>query len=201
MATNRIPPPPDQPGPRKVEAQAAADAQILKEQQTRRQHRALRMVSAAQVVIALAVVLAICYVAKLVLVTLLVSVLLAFMLEPVVNLLERMRLPRSMGSFVAVLLLLAVVYAGMYFFHNRALDFAHQLPRYSQQIRSKIAPMLQKASQFQQTTEKVLPQPNDQGKKAMPVMIQNSKTDGLTQNIAVFTEVALTLAFIPFLVY
>ena len=201
MATDRINPAPDQPGPQAVKAQAAADAQVLKEQQIQRRNRALRIVSAAQVVIALAVVLAICYVAKLLLVTLLISVLLAFMLEPVVNLLERVRLPRSVGSIVAVILLLAVVYAGMYFFYNRALDFAHQLPRYSQQIRSKIAPMLQKASQFQQTTEKVLPQQNDQGKKAMPVMIQNSKTDGLTQNIAVFTEVALTLAFIPFLVY
>src|SRR5437660_1980363 len=108
MATNRIPSPPDQPGPRKVKAQA--DAQVLKEQQTQRQNRALRMVSAAQVVIALAVVLAICYVAKLVLVTLMVSGLLAFMVETVVDLLERIRLPRSVGSIVAVLLLLAIVY-------------------------------------------------------------------------------------------
>ena len=55
------------------------------------------------------VILAICYIAKLVLVTLLVSILLAFMLEPVVNLLEKLRLPRAAGAFLAVLFMVALI--------------------------------------------------------------------------------------------
>ena len=65
----------------------------------RKLNTALHAGAVAQVILAAAVILAICYIAKLVLVTLLFSILLAFMLEPVVNLLEKVRLPRAPALF------------------------------------------------------------------------------------------------------
>ena len=87
-------------------------------------------------------VLTICYLAKLVLITLLVSILVAFMLEPVVSFLQRFRLPRPAGALVAVLLLGAGCWGASYFFYNRAISFTHELPRYSQKIRGMISPLL-----------------------------------------------------------
>ena len=66
--------------------------------------------SAAQVVIAVVIVLAVCYVAKLVMITIASALLLAFVLEPVVWRLQRWRVPRAVGSFIALTLLLGSVY-------------------------------------------------------------------------------------------
>src|ERR1051325_4966164 len=60
-------------------------------------------------VIGVAVILGICYYAESVLVVLLVSILLAFVLAPVVDLLTRIHLPRALSSGIAVLLLLGLV--------------------------------------------------------------------------------------------
>jgi predicted PurR-regulated permease PerM len=145
--------------------------------------------------------LAICYVGKLVLITLMVSVLLAFLLEPLVSLLERIRIPRPAGAFVAVLLLLAAIYGGSYFLYGRAVSFARELPKYSDKIRGLLAHVRQQTSELEKTTQQVLP-PEKGGKKPMPVTVENSGAPGLvTQNIGAVTEVVLTVFFIPFLVY
>src|SRR5215470_7681071 len=89
-----------------VADRSIAEAETHTERQFRR--RTDRIQTAAQVIVAIAVVLAVCYIAKLVLVVLLFSVLLAFMLAPIVDALQRFRLPRSVGSAVALLLLFAV---------------------------------------------------------------------------------------------
>src|SRR5262245_48275960 len=62
--------------------------------------------SIAQIVVAVAAVLALCYVAKLPLITLMIAILLTFVLDPLVSLLERWHVPRFAGSFIAVALLL-----------------------------------------------------------------------------------------------
>src|SRR5437899_12103228 len=59
--------------------------------------------SAATTIVATAVVLTICYIAKPVLITLLVSILFAFLLEPIVNMFLRIRLPRPSGAVIAML--------------------------------------------------------------------------------------------------
>ena len=69
-----------------------------------------RIQTSAQVIVATAVVLAVCYVAKLVLLVLLFSVLLACMLAPGVDGLQRIRVPRSVGAALALLLVFALLY-------------------------------------------------------------------------------------------
>src|SRR3954464_2033801 len=60
--------------------------------------------SAATTIVATAVILTICYFAKPVLITLLVAILFAFLLEPIVNLFLRIRMPRPIGALIAMLL-------------------------------------------------------------------------------------------------
>jgi predicted PurR-regulated permease PerM len=201
MATNRVLP----PTPEQLKPEEASDSRLAEKESDKKAERklnaALRAGAIAQTVLAVAVVLAICYVGKLVLITLMVSVLLAFMLEPLVSLLERIRIPRPAGAFVAVLVLLAATYGGSYFLYGRAVSFARELPKYSDKIRGMFAHVRQQTSELEKTTQQVLP-PEKGGKKAMPVTVENSGAPGLfTQNIGAVTEVVLTLFFIPFLVY
>jgi predicted PurR-regulated permease PerM len=201
MATNRVLP----PSPEQLSPEEAPDSRLAEKESDKKDERklsaAVRTGAVAQTILAAAVVLAICYVGKLVLITLMVSVLLAFILEPVVSLLERIRLPRSAGAFVAVLLLLAAIYSGSYLLYGRAVSFAHELPKYSDKIRGMFAHVRQQTSELEKTTQQVLP-PEKGGKKAMPVTVENSGAPGLvTQNIGAVTEVVLTVFFIPFLVY
>lgn len=192
MATRRILPP-DEPG---EQLQAEGGPQLVN------QKVPIHKSTAAQITIAAAVLLVICYMAKLVLVTLMVSILLAFVLEPLVGLLERIRLPRSLGAFVAVLVLLGAIYGASYFFYNRAVSFAEELPKYSQEIRGMLSHVTQQTNRLQQVTEKVLPQNSISRQKPVPVTIEgNSKEGIIRRNLGTLTEILLTAAFIPFLVY
>src|SRR5437899_1626114 len=94
--------------------------------------------SAATTIVATAVVLTICYFAKPVLITLLVSILFAFLLEPIVNLFLRIRVPRQIGAVLALLLVAALLYGMTYAFYSKAVEFGQQLPQYTQKIRGHV---------------------------------------------------------------
>jgi predicted PurR-regulated permease PerM len=192
MATHRILPPDE----REAQLQAESGPQLVSPRAP------IHKSTAAQITVAAAVLLVICYLAKLVLVTLMVSILLAFVLEPLVGLLERIRLPRSVGAFVAVLVLLGAIYGASYFFYNRAVSFAEELPKYSQKIRGMVSRVTQQTNRLQQVTEKVLPQNSNNRQKPVPVTIEGNNKEGIIRrNLGTLTEIALTAAFIPFLVY
>src|SRR6201987_3637788 len=89
-------------------------------------------------IIAVGVVLTLCYVAELVLVVMLVSILIAFILAPVVDFLMQGRLPRGLASLVAVLLLLGLLYGISLISYNQASNFLRVLPKYSDSIRSAV---------------------------------------------------------------
>jgi predicted PurR-regulated permease PerM len=202
MATNRIiPPAPEQLQPQEV-PDAQKDAKQLRRQEERELGRSLRAGAVAQVMVALVLALMICYFGKLVLVTLLVSILITFMLEPVVALLERIRVPRALGALLAILLLMAALYGVSYFFYSRAVSFVHDLPKYSHKIQGVLSHITKQTSELEKTTQQVLPKGQDQGQKPLPVRVENGAGSGLiTENIGAVTETVLTLFFIPFLVY
>jgi predicted PurR-regulated permease PerM len=200
MASNRIIP----PAPEQLMPEEAPDSQLAETELEQRNQReintALHGGAVAQVVVGAAVILAICYIAKLILVTLLVSVLLAFMLEPLVNLLEKIRLPRAAGAFLAVLFMVALMWAGSYFLYGKAMSFVHELPKYSDRIRSQLAHFRQQTTELEKTTQQVFPEDKN-AKKPMPVKVENQSTQGTTDKLGAVTEVVLTLCFIPFLTY
>ena len=79
-------------------------------------------------VIAVGVILALVYLGQLVLVTLLGSILLAFILAPVVELLIQFKIHRSLAAFIAVVLLLAAIYGLTYVSYSHAESFLANLP-------------------------------------------------------------------------
>ncbi len=158
--------------------------------------------SVAQIVVAVIAVIGLIYLLKLVLVTTMVSVLLAFVLEPVVSGLARIRIPRAAAALLAVLLLIAVAGGLTSFFYGRAVDFATQLPRYSGKIRSALADLQSQTSQIEESTRSVMASPRS-GKA--PIAVEVQEAPGLSRVISAGSgtlgQVFLSITFIPFLVY
>ena len=81
-------------------------------------------------ILAAAVILLFFYYAAGVVITVLLSVLLAYFLDPAVELLERLRFPRTIGALIMVLVLIAVLGAVGYGLWVRGSDFAANWPTY-----------------------------------------------------------------------
>src|ERR1700730_10307283 len=172
----------------------AEDAEILQ--------ASIKAGSVAQIVVAVIAVIGLVYLLKLVLVTTLSSVLLAFVLEPLVSRLARIGIPRAMGALLAVALMVGLAGGLTYFFYSRAVDFATQLPKYSGKIRSSLADLRAQTSKIEESTRSVIASPNA-GKPPMAVEIR--ETQGLSNLISAGSgtlgEVLLAISFMPFLVY
>ena len=158
--------------------------------------------SVAQIVVAVIAVVGLIYLLKLVLVTTLSSVLLAFVLEPLVSRLARIRIPRAVGALLAVALMVGLAGGLTYFFYSRAVDFATQLPKYSGKIRSSLADLRAHTSKIEESTRSVIASPNG-GKPPMAVEIREAP--GLSNLISAGSgslgEFLLAISFMPFLVY
>src|ERR1700681_4986891 len=81
-------------------------------------------------VIAAAIILLFCYYAQGVVITLLLSILLAYFLDPAVEFLERLHLPRTVGAMTMVLILIAVLVAGGYGFGEGPAGFPGKRAEY-----------------------------------------------------------------------
>jgi hypothetical protein len=81
-------------------------------------------------ILAAAIILLFFYYAAGVVITVLLSILLAYFLDPAVELLERMHVARTVGAMVMVLLLIAVLVAVGYGLGTRTEDFAANWPKY-----------------------------------------------------------------------
>jgi predicted PurR-regulated permease PerM len=148
-----------------------------------------------QLVIAVGVVLTLCYVAQFVLVVMLVSILLAFILAPVVEFLMRLRAPRALASLVAVLLLLALVYGICYFSYNQAANFVQVVPKYSERIRATV-------TTFRERAESLNPfRPPLDDKNTLKVLPSSPLAEALTRGFGSVSEAVFALTLIPFLVY
>jgi predicted PurR-regulated permease PerM len=164
-------------------------------------HSSIQAGTIAQIVIAVAAAIGLLYLLKLVFVTVLSSVLLAFVLDPLVTIASRIHVPRWLGAILTVVLTLALTLGCIFFFYNRALDFGQQLPQFSSRIEGAIGKIIAEAEQLERSTRIVIPQPPDK-RRPMPVEIQEAP--GLSSMISTgsrFGDLILAVSFVPFLVY
>jgi predicted PurR-regulated permease PerM len=145
-------------------------------------------------IIGIGVLLALCYYGELVLAVVLVSVLLAFILAPVVDFLAYLRLPRALGSAIALLLLFAVLAGVVYYSSNQAYTFLQDLPRYTSKIREEVMSFRKRA----ETLEVLTPQ-HERG--VVSVRPATDWTDILTRGVGSVSQAILAASFVPFLAY
>ena len=103
-------------------------------------------------VVAFGVIIAILYFGRVLFITAIVAVILAFILEPFVELMTRIRLPRPLASFLVctfALMFLYVVGMGAY---AQFWTLAADLPQYGQRLGDLVANVQQKASDLEERT-------------------------------------------------
>ena len=162
--------------------------------------RLMRLQTSALLILAAAAVLTLIYFGKLILVVVLLSILMSFVLAPVVDFLTNFQIPRGLGSLIAVLLLVTLIMSATYISYSRAVAFMYELPTYKARIQEMMANVRAQAEQIEKTTETVLPS-SEEDKKAVTVKQESSWTDLVSRNASSVSEIMLTLTFIPFLVF
>jgi predicted PurR-regulated permease PerM len=201
-ANRSLKPFPVKPPPNGPQNSAAEVAEVIGEEQEIL-HANLRLAAVGQVVVAIVAVIGLFYLAKVVLITTFSALLIAFVLEPIVDLLGKWRLPRPLGAMIAILLLLVVFGALTYFFYNRVVAFSNELPKYSAQIRSTVSKITSKTRKIEENTSKIL-QPQS-SKQDQPVVVQTTQPPSIFRLMAggmgVFGDLLLAVGFLPFLVY
>jgi predicted PurR-regulated permease PerM len=142
----------------------------------------------------LGTIFAMCYFAEEILVTILVSILLAFVLAPIVTFLAKLKVPQWVSALLAVFLLLAVVGGTAYLGLNHASDFLHELPQYSKRLHAKVA-------DFSHKTQSLASLGQFDEKGEIKVRETTNWTDLLTRGFGSVTEGLLTASFVPVLVF
>jgi predicted PurR-regulated permease PerM len=151
-------------------------------------------------VLAAAIILLFFYYAAGVVITLLLSVLLAYFLDPAVEFLERMGMPRTLGAMIMVLILIAVLVAVGYGLWTRAADFAENWPKYSGVLRQVAGAVDGKIRGIEGQVSQITP---DQGVSAPapvrtdPGIVRTLIFRGIGSLYALFLEIT----FMPFLVF
>ena len=164
------------------------------------ERRTLRIQAASLVILAVVAVLGILYIAKLILVVVLTAILTTFVLAPVVDALEELRIPRAMGAFLAVTALIVAIAAVSYLSYSRALDFISQVPEYKTRVRHVVDEIRQRAEQIEKSTETVLP-PEPEDKNTVTVRQRSGLGNFISENVSTFSGVFLAISFVPFLTF
>jgi predicted PurR-regulated permease PerM len=176
--------------------------------------------------IALGVVIAILYFGRVFFITSLAAVMLAFILEPFVTLLVRIRFPRSLASFVVCATALSMLYLLGMGAYSEFSGLAEDLPKYSQRIGDLVENVSQKVEGLEQRSYQLVvparkvpaPPPEPPRKKrrttdivvpAIPGAIPEVRIhadsspikDFVSARLGSFYQIMLMASFVPFLVY
>jgi predicted PurR-regulated permease PerM len=156
-----------------------------------RQHWSLTLLGVALIIM-------FAYYGEAVLAVLFFGILLSFMLSPVVQALEYLRLPRATAALISVVVLLILLYGITVTSYNQAIIFADNVPKYSQKIRSIVQPFRQGAEKLEKTGEVVgEPEPSN----VVAVRQVQSWSEVLTHGAGTWTDTVFAASFIPFLAY
>ena len=99
---------------------------------------AARILGRLWLVVVSVVVIAVLYLAKVLLVPLAFAVLFAFLLAPVVGMLERARLPRAIAAALVILTFSAMLCTASWLFFTQLVSVANDLPTYRDNIQNKL---------------------------------------------------------------
>ena len=151
-------------------------------------------------ILAAAIILLFFYYAAGVVITVLLSILLAYLLDPAVELLERVRVPRTVGAMIMVLVLIAVVFAGGYGLGARTEDFAANWPKYSALMKQAAGAVEGKIKGLEGQVSEITPGAGAQqqiGERPEAAILRTLLYRGIGSLYALFLEIT----FVPFLVF
>ena len=152
-------------------------------------------------IIAAAIVCTCIYYASSIIITLICSVGIAFVLDPGVKVLERLRLPRWLASLLMVLLTLSILYLAIYLVYDRIVAFLDDLPKFAARVKQIIAHIQVTTRNLQQSTSSMLPASSDANLPAVRLQQESPWGQFLLRGIGSLYALTVTVMFIPFLVF
>jgi predicted PurR-regulated permease PerM len=138
--------------------------------------------SRATTVLAFAAAIALLYFGRVFLITIVIAIIIAFLLDPVVTLLVKLRLPRPVSSFVVCSFALLTLYLMGLALYTEFVTLADELPAYSQRINDLVDNVATQVDQAEKRTyEAVVPkrfqdQPSTQSNPAAVPRSRRKKT-------------------------
>lgn len=150
-------------------------------------------------IIAMAVLFVCIYYASSVFITLICSILIASVLEPGVRLMERIRIPRWLGSLLMVLLLLTAAYLAVYLVYDRAQAFSEEVPKLVSKLKQISAHIQSTAQNFRQSTQTI--PGSETSLPAVRLQQESPWMQFLVRGIGSVYAFMVTVMFIPFLVF
>jgi predicted PurR-regulated permease PerM len=154
--------------------------------------------------LAVALVLVFLYFAASVLITLLLAILLAYFLDPIVEFLERMRMPRTVASMITVLFLIGMLGAVGYGLYSRTSDFAANWPKYSGTLKKAVNSVETKLNGIERQVSEgeTSSQPSQQkGPSKTVAGAENALRAAVVHIIGSLSGLVLEVTFVPFLVF
>lgn len=151
-------------------------------------------------ILAAAIILLFFYYAAGVVITLFLSVLIAYFLDPAVELLERFRIPRTIGALIMVLILIAVIAGAGYGLWTRVSDFAANWPKYRDILRQATDSVLGKLSGLEGGVND-LTNPAGAPKPVAPAADSGMVHTLFLRGIGSLYALVLEGTFVPFLVF
>jgi predicted PurR-regulated permease PerM len=154
----------------------------------------------SQRVIAAAIVFAVLYFASDVVVTLLLAVLIAYFLDPVVSVFERIYIPRALGALVVLLAVTAGVVGLGYLVVLRANQFLADWPRYSAELRQVTTVFDRQLTTLEKGVEAISPA---EGKTRPPARTVEPPPvrEWLLRGAGSLYSILVMATFVPFLVF
>jgi predicted PurR-regulated permease PerM len=154
----------------------------------------------SQRIIALGIVFAFLYFASSIVITLLLAVLLAYFLDPVVKVLERVYIPRALGALLVLLAVTAVMAGLGYMVVNRADQFMESWPRYSAILRHVTTAFDRQISTVEKQVEAITPAA-ERGRTPVQPNQPPPIRDWLFRGVGSLYSFLLVGTFVPFLVF
>ena len=151
-------------------------------------------------IIAAATVIAAFYVASSVIITLICSIFIAFVLDPVVQLTERIRCPRWLGAIMIVLLALGFLSLLGFLVYGRLVEFIADLPLLRARIQEIVARVLQPLESLELRGDAIFPRQTPLV-PTVRVETESGWEQYIFRGIGSIYTAAVTVMFIPFLVF
>jgi predicted PurR-regulated permease PerM len=154
----------------------------------------------SQRIIAAAIVFAFLYFASDVVVTLLLAVLMAYFLDPMVGIFERIHIPRALGALV-VMAVATTVLAGLgYLVAVRANQFIADWPRYSAVLRRVTTVFDRQMTTLEKGVESISPA-TEKGRPLQRIVEPPPVREWLLQGAGSLYPILAVATFVPFLVF
>jgi predicted PurR-regulated permease PerM len=154
----------------------------------------------SQRIIAAGIVIAFCYWASSVLATLLVAILLAYFLDPVVVWLEKWRLPRVLGSFLVLLVALAVLATLGYALVDRVDQFGVDWPKYREPLRQAVGIFERKVERIEERASELAPETRSD-RRVFEVTEPHPVRTALFSRLGSVYSALVAATFVPFLIF